>query len=388
VNVLYIQNSYPAASFVMTELYELDRRGHNVAVFANNEPDGIVHEEADGLDIPVGHASSFGPIEGVHSLPDFIGRTALERDVGFPFGLLRTHRAAECVSFTESLSFEIDRVHAHFPVKGNLHAIDVAEQLGVPMTTTAHAFGIFTDGLSETASKMFDAASRILVISEYNRTYLQDVYGVEKPIDLVPTMIRMDKFDPGDADPKPKRLLTVGRLVPKKGHIYAVDAVAKLAEDYPEIKYHIVGDGAEEDRLRSRISDRGVEENVELLGRVSDDRLRREFEEAAIFVLPCVIDETGDRDGIPVVLKEAMAMRTVCVSTYVSGIPELIEDGETGLLVPERDVASLHEAMDSLLNMPESRQLMSNSARKSIEASQRSPDETLDIVTSFMSTVD
>lgn len=364
MNILYVQNSYPAASFVMTELYELDRRGHNVAAFANTEPEGVVHDEASELDIPVCHASSIGPVKAVRSLPGLAGQVASERDIEVPFGILRAHRATECLSFVESLDFEVDLVHVHFPVRGNLHAIDVAESLDVPMTTTAHAFGIFTDGLSSTASKMFDAASRIMVISEYNRSYLREVYGVEKPIDLVPTGIRLEKFDPSVSDPIPKRLLTVGRLVPKKGHIYAINALADLVEEYPDIEYHIVGDGPKEECIQQRVSSVGIEENVNFLGRVSDDRLQREFEEASVFVLPCVIDKTGDRDGIPVVLKEAMAMRAVCISSYVSGIPELIEDGETGVLVPERDSRSLRNAIEIIMTSERDRELLTDAAMK------------------------
>jgi len=382
VNVLYVQNNYPAASFVMTELYELNRRGHNVAVFANSRQEDIVHDEASELDVPVGHASSIGISEGLQSIPRFT-RLTMSGDVEFPFGVLRSYRVTECLNFVKSLDFEIDHVHTHFPVKGNIHAIDVADELDVALTTTAHAFEIFSDGLTETTKRMCNSASRVLTISNYNQTYLRDVLNVTSPIDVVRASIRLEKFTPDDTQTAQNRLLTVGRLVPKKGHMYAIDAVSSLVEKYPDIKYHVIGGGNEEKGLRRRIESRGIESNVEFLGKVSDSRLKREFSEAAVFVLPSVIDETGDRDGIPVVLMEAMAMRIPCISTYVSGIPELITDSETGLLVPERDVNALADGIKSLIEHPEKRDSIGTSARSFLESNHRISVEANKLIQGF-----
>jgi glycosyltransferase involved in cell wall biosynthesis len=382
LNVLYIQNSYPAASFLMTELHELDRRGHDVAVFANNEQEDIVHEAATTLDIPVGHVSSLDVSGALQSIPGFIRRLA-SGGVEFPFDVLRTHRAEECVEFVRSLDYEVEHIHVHFPVKGNIHAIDVAEELDVSLTVTAHAFEIFSDGLTETTREMCDSASRVLTISEYNRTYLKDVVDISNPVDVVPASVRLEKFTSDEDRTVPNRVLTVGRLVPKKGHIYAVDAISILSEEYPNIEYHIVGGGDGESEIRRRVERQGIDSNVRFLGKVSDSRLRREFSEAAAFVLPCVIDGTGNRDGIPVVLMEAMAMRTPCISTYVSGIPELITDDETGLLVPERDGDALADAIKSLLEDPGRRESLRASARSYLESNHRISVEADKLIRSF-----
>jgi len=366
----------------MTELYELNRRGHNVAVFANSRQEDIVHDEASELDVPVGHASSIGISEGLQSIPRFT-RLTMSGDVEFPFGVLRSYRVTECLNFVKSLDFEIDHVHTHFPVKGNIHAVDVADELDVALTTTAHAFEIFSDGLTETTKRMCNFASRVLTISNYNQTYLRDVLNVTSPIDVVRASIRLEKFTPDDTQTAQNRLLTVGRLVPKKGHMYAIDAVSSLVEKYPDIKYHVIGGGNEEKELRRRIESRGIESNVEFLGKVSDSRLKREFSEAAVFVLPSVIDETGDRDGIPVVLMEAMAMRIPCISTYVSGIPELITDSETGLLVPERDVNALADGIKSLIEHPEKRDSIGTSARSFLESNHRISVEANKLIQGF-----
>lgn len=384
MNILCIQNGYPAASFVMTEIYELDRRGHNIAVFANNSQEGITHDEAAELDIPVGHASSPGVSDALGVLTGFT-RQFTFGDGEIPFSLLRAHRTTECLDFLESVDFPIDHIHVHFPVKGNIHALDVAEQLDISITTTAHAFEIFSNGLTETTKRICQSATRVLTISEYNQTYLRDVLNITTPIDVVPASIRLEKFTPNNTQTVANRLLTVGRLVSKKGHIYAIDAISDIVEDYPNVEYHIIGAGTKEQDIRDRAKEQGVASNVSFLGKVSDDRLQQEFSEAAVFVLPCVINESGDRDGIPVVLMEAMAMETPCVSTYVSGIPELITDGDTGVLVPERDAGLLAKAIESLLEDQRRRDSIGASARSYLESNHRIAVEADKLIQSFAS---
>jgi glycosyltransferase involved in cell wall biosynthesis len=384
MNILYIQNSYPAASFVMTEICELRQRDHNVAVFANNKQEHIVHDEAAKLDIPVGHTSSLGVSESLGVLPRFT-RRFISGDGEIPFGLLRAHRAKTCLEFLESVDFQIDHIHVHFPVNGNIHALDVAEQLDISITTTVHAFEIFSDELTETTKRICESATRVLTISNYNQRYLRDVLDITTHIDVVPASIRLEKFTPNDTQTVPNRLLTVGRLVPKKGHIYAIDALSDIVEHHPNVEYHIIGGGTKEQDIRDRAKEQGVASNVSFLGKVSDDRLQQEFSEAAVFILPCVITESGDRDGIPVVLMEAMAMETACVSTYVSGIPELITDGDTGVLVPERDAGSLAESIESLLEDQGMRESITASARSYLESNHRIAVEADKLIDNFKS---
>jgi glycosyltransferase involved in cell wall biosynthesis len=109
-----------------------------------------------------------------------------------------------------------------------------------------------------------------------------------------------------------------------------------------------------------------IEDHVEFLGNVSDEQLKKELSEASVFVLPCVIAEDGDRDAMPVVLKEAMASETACVSTTVSAIPELITDGYDGLLVPEKEPDELASAIQELLENPERTKNIAENGRETV----------------------
>ena len=149
------------------------------------------------------------------------------------------------------------------------------------------------------------------------------------------------------------RLISVGRLVEKKGFDVLVDAVATLVERGLDLGLAIAGESGEaEAGLRERITAAGLDERVEFLGTLGQAELFAEYRRSDAFALACRITDDGDRDGIPNVLMEAMAAGLPVVSTGISGIPELIEDGVNGLLVPSEDAASLADAIWRLVKDP------------------------------------
>jgi len=161
--------------------------------------------------------------------------------------------------------------------------------------------------------------------------------------------IRTEKFDPMTDDTDP-HLLTISRFVEKKGIEYALHAVARCVDDHPGLDYRLIGSGPRREQY-DRIIDRlGIQDNVTFLGSVSDKQLIRELDRARAFLLPCVVAKDGDRDGIPVAIMEAMAMETPVVSTYVSGIPELIKNGENGYVCRPRSITDLVFAIRNCLS--------------------------------------
>ena len=144
-------------------------------------------------------------------------------------------------------------------------------------------------------------------------------------------------------------ILTVGRLVEKKGIAYGVQAVASLLHKYPQIEYRIIGDGPLRPEISRLIQDIKASEQITLLGwRTQEDTVKL-MQEAHIFLAPSITSDTGDQEGIPVVLMEALAQGLPVVSTWHSGIPELVQDGLSGLLAPERDSTALAAKLDYLL---------------------------------------
>lgn len=377
MNVLYVLDTFPklSESFVLNEIYELERRGHDVVVCARQEGDsGVLHQEFDEVDVPVCATEPLGYRHGLEVLspkalhPRILRRARYRAPVTIHVAnLVQTRR---CVEFVEALDWEPDHVHAHFPRRSRFPAALLAGYYRTPLTVTVHAASLYKRPLHAATPALLETADRVVTISEYNRRHLResfDAIAAATPIDVVRAGIRPEKFSPTDATVE-HRIVTVARFVEKKGLRDALAAVARVAESVPDVEYHLVGSGPLEDDLRRRTRELGVEANVAFLDTVSDDRLRREFDEAQCFLLPCVVAESGDRDGIPVVLMEAMAMETPPVSTPVSGVPELVDHEENGILADPRDPAALAEAVLRLLRDDDQRRSYACRARETVEA--------------------
>ena len=166
---------------------------------------------------------------------------------------------------------------------------------------------------------------------------------------------------------EPTRLLTVARLVEKKGVAYAVQAVARLVRQGRSVSYVIAGDGALRPDLERLIQDLKLTPHVRILGWVDQEEVARLLEEAHVLVAPSVTAGDGDQEGIPNVLKEAMAAGLPVVSTWHSGIPELVEDGVSGFLVAERDVDALADRLAYLIDHAELWPAMGWAGRTKVE---------------------
>ncbi|MEW5860941.1 MAG: glycosyltransferase [Cyanobacteriota bacterium] len=163
-------------------------------------------------------------------------------------------------------------------------------------------------------------------------------------------------------------IITTGRLVEKKGIEYGIRAIAKLAKAYPNIEYNIVGDGPLKEDLQQLIDELNISEKVKLLGHKQQQELIEILDNSHIFIAPCVTAKNGDQDAPVNVLKEAMAMGLPVIGTQHGGIPELIEDGISGFLVPERDADTLAEKLGYLFEHPEVWPEMGRSGRAYVEA--------------------
>lgn len=217
-------------------------------------------------------------------------------------------------------------------------------------------------------NELFERADAITVLSEDMRDDLASVGCPKSKTHIQPLSIDTERFlfQEREVDDGPVRLLTVARFVEKKGIEYALEAVSSLDTDR-EVQYTIVGDGQRRDQIESKITDLGLTGVVDLRGWQPQSTVAELMAESHLFLLPSVTAKSGDKEGTPTVLLEAQSMGMPVVSTYHAGIPEIVEDGEAGILVPERDSQALIRALEELIAEPERWAELGKRGRSNIE---------------------
>ncbi len=266
----------------------------------------------------------------------------------------------------------IAHLHAHFAHSPASVALYASVLAGLPFSFTAHAKDIYTTDPAQLREKI--ARARFVVTcTGYNAQHLGRVAaGLATPIHRLYHGIDTRFFDPGgalrfEARP-PFRILTVARLIAKKGIPTILDGLARLKGEGLSFAYTLVGEGPERERVAGLVRKLGLEGVCRLAGTLAHEAVREEYRRADLFVLGSEIAADGDRDGIPNVLVEAMCMGVPVAATRVSAIPELVEDGKTGLLVPPGDAAGLARAMHRLLCDPGLRRQILPAARARVLA--------------------
>lgn len=246
----------------------------------------------------------------------------------------------------------VGHLHAHFAHAPATVAMYAARQLGVTFSFTGHAVDLFRD--RALLKPKLRRACFVNCISEWHRAFYREL--VPRP-DADYPVVRCG-VDLGEFAPSEHRgggapvLLGVGRLVAKKGFDVLLEAGARLAACGVEFRIRIAGDGPERDRLQAQGAGLGLGSRLEFLGACPNSRVRELLRTADLFVLPCRVDSAGDRDGIPVVLMEAMAAGVPVVSGDLPALRELVRPGQTGELVPPGDAAALAACLADLLANP------------------------------------
>jgi len=265
-------------------------------------------------------------------------------------------------------------VHAHFATDGLL-ALPLARALGVPLVTTLHGYDVSRSRARLLASgrlswikygllgrRLMKQGELFLAVADAVRERAL-AHGFPPGRTLTHYLgVDLDRFRPGGAA-EPGLILHVGRLVEKKGAATLLDAFARLRAAFPEARLVIVGDGPERAALERRAG-----ASVRFLGPRPPDEVAGWMRRASVLAAPSVTARDGDAEGLPTVLVEAAACALPAVATLHAGIPEAVADGETGLLVPERDAAALADRLGALLGSPELRARMGAAARALAEA--------------------
>ena len=247
-------------------------------------------------------------------------------------------------------------LHAHFANAAAVNAARVAGLLGISHSVTAHASEIFERPDALVAN--LDGADFVTSGCEYNLEHLRGLLDSAVPLHEIVMGVDPERFRRTRPHPGGRIVVAVGRLVEKKGFADLIEAAALLERERPLERLVIVGDGPLRDELRARIESAGLGGRVTLAGALDPDAVRDQLERADLLAMPCVVAADGDRDSMPVVVKEALAMEIPVVATDEVGLPELVRP-EFGRLVPPRDPRSLADAIAAILELdPDERAAM------------------------------
>jgi len=187
-------------------------------------------------------------------------------------------------------------------------------------------------------------ADRVIAISTATAREVSALAGDDVPIEVIPYAVEMPSRKASRHDEA--TILYVGRLVERKGVAYLIDASASL----PKARIVIIGDGPEREALENRAKERGVTDRVEFRGWVTPGDLDRAYSSATVFALPAVVDKRGDTEGLGMVLLEAMSYYVPVVTTALGGITDIVENDQTGLIVPPNDSEALAAALRRLID--------------------------------------
>jgi colanic acid/amylovoran biosynthesis glycosyltransferase len=277
------------------------------------------------------------------------------------------------VPFLESEHYDV--VHCHFGPQGNagvaLREIGVVDckiittfyGVDVSQYVRERGRGYYED--------LFDKGDFFLAISEHIAGQIVDFGCPRSKVAVLPLGVDLSKYEYQPSrlgSPKQSvKLLTVARLVEKKGLVYSIAALGQVIDRNPNILYRIVGDGPLRSSLEELVEDMGLINNVRFLGWKTQEEVRKLYSDSHIFVLPSVTSSDGDQEGQGLVLQEAQATGLPVLATLHNGFPEGVLDGKSGFLVPERDVDALASRLRFLLENPELWSRMGRAGRKYVE---------------------
>lgn len=392
MKVGYVLKRFPrlTETFILNEILELERQGVDIEIFSLLRPPAearhalLASLRASVTYVPCTQAMAAWRVEVATGGRAPEGRDVVElldRDET-PFANLFPGKSAErvgrlCLAATTIAALASQRgvghLHAHFGSDATSVALLAGRLSGLPFSFTAHARDIYHTYVDPTVDaelrrrKMAEAAF-VATVSDYNLRHLQGLAGTGSAtrIHRIYNGIDLRRIRPPTTERDADRFLSVGRLVEKKGFSDLIEACRLLRDNGASFRCDIIGEGPLRPVLERQIAEANLTE-VRLRGAVPQEEVLSAMATATALVLPCVVTTSGDRDGLPTVLSEALAAGLPAISTTVSGGPEVVDAGRTGLLVAPDDAPSLAVAMQSLLADPELRRRLGEAGRAKAE---------------------
>jgi glycosyltransferase involved in cell wall biosynthesis len=379
-----VLKGYPRISetFISNEIRLLEEQGITVHIFSMRNPrESFTHKSVESIRAAV----TYLPTEfwlSLHRLlwPNICA--AVKNPAGYlkgaglawrrflrnrnPMTFKHFFQAGYLVHHSEGKN--IVHLHAHFAHSPTSVAMFASEISAIPFSFTAHAKDIYTSDKVQLAEKIAKAHF-VVTCTQYNKEYLENLVDHRQGVHCVYHGIDLALFFAHAVERTPVppyTFITIARLVEKKGIPDILAALALLAEEGFPFRYILIGSGDDKAQIVTQIEKLRLTERVTLAGTLAHEQVLKMFQQADCFVLGCRIARSGDRDGIPNVLAESMALGVPVVGTRVSGIPELVEHEQTGMLVEASDPRELAQTLKRVVTDSELRRRIIPAARDKV----------------------
>lgn len=401
--VAYVMSRFPrlTETFILYEILALERRGLDVAVYplmrerkTRVHPDGasplakavdlmsaesgevVMHEEARAL-LPRVHYSGLmswsiagavisalvrRPAAFVATLSSIVIRNL--GSLNYLLGGLAIFPKAVYLA-SEMRRTGITHVHAHFANHPTTAAYVIRRLGGIEYSFTGHGADLQVD--QHMLAEKVERAAFVRAIAEDGRAFIArhaSAAAADKIV-VVPCGVDTDAFagaERADPAPGPVRVLCVATMYEVKGHRFLFEAIAQLVERGVQVRCRLAGDGPDRAVLEAMVSRLRITEQVEFLGQRTREQVVALMHESDVLVVPSIPTSSGRREGLPVVIIEAMAAGLPVIASEISGIPEIVLDGRTGLLVPPRDPQAIAAAIERLMTDHQLRRQMTDAA--------------------------
>lgn len=376
-HIAYLFSRFPVLSqtFCLTEMLAMERHGVRLCAASINPPvDTFRHGFMKNLQAPLLYAPS---TQIRRNLQASAMRTGL-----WPETMVRRHekeygedfkaeeRARNALWFAGQFQrLGVQHVHVHFANRATHTALFLKEISGIPFSFTAHAQDFMVDlGSDALLREMCREAAFTAAVSDYSRDVLAEKCpeSADK-IARVYNGMDLSAFLNPPRETEPPLIVSIGRLIEFKGFDVLIEACARLKQDDIPFRCEIIGDGPLRDPLQARIDQLGLNRQVVLTGPLAQEVVREKLSQCALFALACRIDQKGASDILPTVILEAMASRRPVVSTRLVGVPEMVVDQETGLLVEPDRPGAFADALARLLRNPGQRAAFGEAGRRRVE---------------------
>jgi glycosyltransferase involved in cell wall biosynthesis len=369
MHVLYVVKRFPKVSetFILQEIQELERQGDRVAICSLRTPfpreprhPGADELAARTLYLPAGILRRVRlTIAVLLALARAPGQAWPALAWALRWAVQDRHprhlkRFGEACWLRTRIPADVDHIHAHFGHAPATVALLLGRFTGRPFSFTGHANDVFVKPCRGLLRAKIAEASFVAAVAEEGRHYLAETADPRdrSKIVVVRNGVDRSRFTPRSGEPKrwAPLVLCVARLVEIKGLDTLVEACARLERRRVRFRCEIVGEGGLRESLEHLTEERGQKRHLTLVGSRDHEGVRAALDRASVFVLPSRVTESGRRDGLPCVIIEAMAVGVPVVTTPVSGICDVVRDGESGLLVPPGDPEALARAIDRVLS--------------------------------------